>query len=326
MSREEKVAALNKITEEDIEAEPVNILDEPLHGIYIPSGLLVAGLSILYKLSGETKILYVIPIYLIFITVKVLQAKRNSKSVYSDKWNALELVDKTLISKNTAIYKFALNSKLDSLNFPVGHHLAVKIPIEGKEDQVRYYTPISPQHQEGTFDILVKSYGDGEVSKWFATQSYTGMKVEFKGPVGRFGYKPCKEIAMIAGGSGITPMLQVLSKVIVDSSDSSNLTLIYANETENDILLKDELDEIAEKFPNFKVHYVLNKPDEKWDGEKGLVTKEIMEKYLPKCSLDSRLLICGKPEMKKMLLDYAEQLGWPKGDMKSAADDQVFVF
>ncbi|KAH3903648.1 cytochrome-b5 reductase SCDLUD_001294 [Saccharomycodes ludwigii] len=304
-----------------------NILDDPKHGILIPSCLVLVGVIILYAQSRSGKILLALPILFTFLSVNYLKAKSRKQSVYKDKWTKLELVDQTIISKNSAIYRFNLKTRLEALNTPVGHHLAVRFNIDGN-DQIRYYTPISPQYETGHFDIIVKSYPDGTVSKCFAGLK-PGDQVEFQGPVGRFNYVPnsYKEICMIAGGSGITPMLQVISKIVSTPEDFSKMTLIFANETENDILLKDELDEIAEKYPNLKIHYVLNNPTTgKSIGDVGLVTKELMSKYLPNPSPDVRLLICGKPDMKKMLLEYSEELGWPSGTLKSNPDDQVFCF
>ena len=122
------------------------------------------------------------------------------------KRQALELEDQTIVSKNTAIYRFKLKTSLECLDIPTGHHLAVRIPLEDK-DEIRYYTPISNKFETGHFDIMVKSYADGQVSKYFASLR-PGQTVDFKGPVGRFAYEAnsSKHIGMIAGGSGLTPM------------------------------------------------------------------------------------------------------------------------
>ncbi|SCU87349.1 LADA_0E03488g1_1 [Lachancea dasiensis] len=303
-----------------------DLLNDPLHGIYIPVGLLVAGLSITCLTVNDYKFLWIIPFIVVVIAIRFTAAYKRRKSVFSDRWSALELEDQTLISKNSAIYRFNMKTSLESLNFPVGHHLAVKVTIDGK-DYVRYYTPISPKFEKGYFDIIVKSYADGNVSKYFAGLKQ-GSTVEFKGPVGRFNYvaNSYKHLCMIAGGSGITPMLQVLNEVITNPEDLTKISLIYANETENDILLKEELDDIAAKYPNFEVTYILRTPSATWTGETGYVTKEHIQKFLPGFSSENRLLMSGKPEMVRMLLGYAEELGWPQGIEKSKGDDQVFAF
>ncbi|CUS22201.1 LAQU0S04e10550g1_1 [Lachancea quebecensis] len=307
-------------------SDKTKLLDEPIHGIYIPIGLLLVGLAIACFTIKDYTFFWILPFAGLLIAVRFTIAYRRKRSVFPDKWSSLELEDQTLISKNTAMYRFKMRTPLEALNFPVGHHLAVKVPIDGKE-LVRYYTPVSPKYQPGHFDIIVKSYADGQVSKYFAGLK-PGATVDFKGPVGRFNYvsNSYKHIAMIAGGSGITPMLQILNEIITTPEDLTKVSLIYANETENDILLRDELDEIAEKYPNFEVNYVLHKPSSNWNGEVGYVTKEHMKKYLPSFSSDSRLVMSGRPEMIRMLLDYAEELGWPRGIEKSKGDDQVFAF
>jgi len=219
-------------------------------------------------------------------------------------------------------YRFGLVRADETLDIPVGHHIAFKV-----DDEIRHYTPISSKFDKGFFDVLVKSYPDGKVSKKFA-ELKPGQFVNVRGPVGRFNYKTnqVKEIGLVAGGSGITPILQVISEVTTTPEDFTKLHLIYANETENDILLREELEELNEVYPNIDVHYTLTHPPANWDGDVGYVSKEMVEKYLPKPSSDSRILVCGPPGMKKLLIDITKELGFNEAKMPSKGDDQVFIF
>jgi len=105
------------------------------------------------------------------------------------------------------------------------------------------------------------------------------MKV--KGPKGAMVYKPnmVKQFGMIAGGTGITPMLQVVRAIIRgrEAGDTTKVDLIFANVNPEDILLKEDLDALAREDPHFKVYYVLNNPPEKWDGGVGFVTAEMIK-------------------------------------------------
>ena len=65
---------------------------------------------------------------------------------------------------------------------------------------------------------------------------------------------------MLAGGTGVTPMYQVVNAILRDPLDKTELSLIFANVTEDDILLRTELDTLAAVHANFTVHYVLNDP------------------------------------------------------------------
>lgn len=294
------------------------MLKEPLHGIYIPVALIICGTLIF----GAQYLPYVLGILLPFLAFRFYNAYVLRQSIFPDKWTKLELAESTIISKNCAIYRFNLVRDSEALDIPVGHHLAVRV-----NDEVRYYTPVSSRDDQGYFEIIVKSYADGNVSRYFAGLR-PGQTVEFKGPVGRFNYATnhVKEIGMIAGGSGITPILQVISEVTRTPEDVTKLSLIYANETANDILLKDELDELAEKYPYFDVHYTLTHPPEGWTGDVGYVTKDMIAKYLPSPSEDSRVLICGPKGMKTAMAQYTEELGFDEAKMPSKGDDQVFIF
>lgn len=80
-----------------------------------------------------------------------------------------------------------------------------------------------------------------------------GDTIDIKGPVGEIAYlepgqflikgKPrnVSKLAMLAGGTGITPMYQVLKAILADPDDHTECSLIYANQTEDDILLRHEV-------------------------------------------------------------------------------------
>jgi len=67
-----------------------------------------------------------------------------------------------------------------------------------------------------------------------------------------------KEIGMVAGGTGITPMYQVIRAILDDPTDPTKIHLLFANRSEEDILLKEELEEAA-KDPRIKVYYTIDK-------------------------------------------------------------------
>ena len=99
---------------------------------------------------------------------------------------------------------------------------------------------------------------------------------------------------MIAGGTGITPMLQIIRAALKNPQDSTRLSLVYANVNYEDVLLKKELDELADKYPSrFKVFYVLNNPPAGWTGGVGFVSKEQIATHLPASHDNIKILLCG---------------------------------
>ena len=71
-----------------------------------------------------------------------------------------------------------------------------------------------------------------------------------------------KSVSMIAGGTGITPMLQLVRAVFRDPEDETRLSLLFANQTEEDILLRKELEEVQAEHPDRCVMSIIAKPCE----------------------------------------------------------------
>lgn len=241
-----------------------------------------------------------------------------------------ELEEKTALSHNTAIYRFKLPRANDILGLPIGQHISLAATIAGQpKEVVRSYTPISSDEDKGHFDLLIKSYPTGNISKHVAALQ-VGQTMKVKGPKGAMVYTPnmVRHFGMIAGGTGITPMLQVVKAIIRGraAGDRTEVDLIFANVNPEDILLKDDLDALAAKDPKFRVHYVLNNPPEKWTGGTGFVTADMIKAKLPAPASDVKILVCGPPPMVAAMKKATESLGFAKAKPVSKLEDQVFCF
>lgn len=181
-------------------------------------------------------------------------------------------------------YRFALPSPSSILGLPIGQHISIGAtlpqPDGTNKEIVRSYTPISGDHQPGYFDLLIKSYPQGNISRHMASLA-VGQVIRVRGPKGAFVYTPnmVRHFGMIAGGTGITPMLQVVKAIIRGraAGDRTEVDLIFANVTEQDILLREDLDQLAREDKGFRVHYVLDKPPAGWEGGVGYVTAEMIQ-------------------------------------------------
>ncbi|KAI9799942.1 MAG: NADH-cytochrome b5 reductase [Sarcosagium campestre] len=300
-----------------------------IHGIYIPVGLLLVGTAIV-KIEWLP---YAAIVGVILGAWKVYN-NRTRKVLNPKEFQNFELKEKTIVSHNVAIYRFALPRPSDILGLPIGQHISIAAKLDGhKTDVVRSYTPISSDEDSGFFDLLLKSYPTGNISKYMATLK-VGQTVKVKGPKGAMVYTPnlVKRFGMIAGGTGITPMLQIIRAIIRGRPsnggvDTTEIDLIFANVNVEDILLKDNLDKLAAEDAGFRVHYVLNNPPEKWDGGVGFVTSDMIKELLPAPGPDMKLLICGPPPMVNAMKKATESLGYQKPPKPySKLADQVFCF
>ena len=123
-----------------------------------------------------------------------------------------------------------------------------------------------------------------------------------------------QKIGHIAGGTGITPIYQVLQAAL-KNKDGSHHQLVFGNRSVSDILLRDELEALEEAHPdNFQLYFTVDqKPskDVKWDHGVGFVTKEMLEGRIPEPSLDTMILYCGPPAFTDMLTRVLiEEMGY----------------
>jgi cytochrome-b5 reductase len=235
----------------------------------------------------------------------------------------LKLIDKEVLSHDTRKFRFALPSPDHILGLPVGQHIYLTARING-ELVIRPYTPVSSDDDKGYMDLVIKVYfknvhpkfpEGGKMSQHLEAMEI-GDYIDVRGPNGLLVYEDCgtfaikpdkksdpvkktvKKVGMIAGGTGITPMLQLIRQVFKNSDDNTELALIFANQTEKDILLRDELEEIQSEFSDrFKLWYTLDKAPEGWKYSEGFVNDGMIKDHLPSPGDDTLIVMCGPPPM-----------------------------
>ncbi len=77
--------------------------------------------------------------------------------------------------------------------------------------------------------------------------------------VGQFDLVTCKHIAMIAGGTGITPMMQIIREIAKHPADDTKISLIFGNVSVDDILLRKELEDVRKEHDFVNVYFTLDK-------------------------------------------------------------------
>jgi cytochrome-b5 reductase len=176
-------------------------------------------------------------------------------------------------------------------------------------------------------DLLVKDYHDkGTMSKFLHEIEIGSTSISFKHiPFNVKIQAPFRQrhVIMLAGGTGITPMIQALHSILgvgpntlvqpVQNKDPK-VTLLYGSQDSHDILAQTLLDDWAEKYPQQLqvVHVLSNEPNHSsWSGRRGVISRELLEEYLPSPSLghggddkeneDVIILVCGPPPMYQAL-------------------------
>ena len=277
-----------------------------------------------------------------------LQNKMFFKIISRDTYTAFILKEVIPVTDDTSIYRFALPFPnaclLDGKN--IGQHLIIRLTLlkitecgcqgESKDGSItRQYTILSSPSTRGHFDIMIKLYNIGQASniiqKW-----KVGDTAEFRGPFGEFGkifmdpsnngsvqLQDRSHIVMLAAGTGIAPMIQVIKYILDDESDT-RLHLLYSCRTLSDILLKNEIKKFAE-FWNFKVTYFITREEKENESVLKLqhyyatvieqrINKEFLSEYLNSTSIGPEsskvlFLVCGTKSFEIETLDNLKDIG-----------------
>uniref|UniRef100_A0A672Q428 NADH-cytochrome b5 reductase n=1 Tax=Sinocyclocheilus grahami TaxID=75366 RepID=A0A672Q428_SINGR len=241
----------------------------------------------------------------------------------------LPLIEKEEITHDTKKFRFGLPSSSHVLGLPLGRTLRY-IPLSRQQNHLTLKSDnslISQYHLSFThflrrilYSVYYKNthpnYPDGGKMSQYLNDMKTGDTIDFRGPNGllvyngngQFAIRPDKKsepkvrkfrhVGMIAGGTGITPMLQLIRSITADPADNTKCSLIFANQTEKDILLRKELDEVHRNHPDkLNLWCTLDKPSEGWKYSKGFVDADMIKDHLPPPASDVLIVMCGPPPM-----------------------------
>jgi predicted ferric reductase len=171
------------------------------------------------------------------------------------------------------------------------------------------FTISSAPSEKGMLASTIKQSGD---FTQLIGRARIGDTVSVRGPFGRFCHDlhpPENHLVFVAGGVGITPFISMLRQMR-HTGDQRNVTLIYSNRSESDIIFNEELDDLT-RSPglNLKVVHVLSRAADQWPGERGRIGKDLIERYVAPEPTALTYFICGPVGMMETTIDVLRQFG-----------------
>lgn len=173
-----------------------------------------------------------------------------------------------------------------------GQHVSVRME---KEDGSPVYRPYSPVNQPGTDTLVlaVKRYDGGLCSTWLHERE-GGDTITITPPSGNLELNdPDRDAVFLATGTGLTPMLALLSQYL--DKGTGRATLLLGERTPADLMYRTTLDRLAASHDSLTVTYVLSQPPSDWTGPSGYVQEHLDAALAP---LDPpHVYASGVPEM-----------------------------
>ena len=237
-------------------------------------------------------------------------------------------VERVVRETEDAVSIYVTEADGSPVEFKPGQFLSVDVDVGGERLRRAYSLASAclagvPRH------ITVKRIHDGRVSNQLNDTIAEGAELHVLGPSGNFTVEPQpvnqRHLVMIAGGSGITPIMSILETVLRVEPDS-RVTLIYGNRGWDDVIFRDRLqglcDELGERL---KVDHVLEHPPEWWTGDRGLLTRDVLGSRFDALGIRDdglqRYFICGPTPM----MEAAHELLAARGVSASRIAEERFT-
>ena len=209
-------------------------------------------------------------------------------------------------------------------NFKAGQFLTLRAIIDGN-DVRRSYSISSSQNsyvQNGTLEVGIRPVQGGVFSNWAASKLKVGDVLRVMPADGRFIVQRPRAIHRVgfAAGSGITPILSILSSTLEDQSESK-FTLVYGNRRMDSVMFNEALQDLKDRYPNrLTLIHVLSRQAQEVPLLEGRIdeakVKEIVSSLLPAASMDE-VFICGPEAMIEATEKALLEVGVPARNIRT---------
>lgn len=237
-----------------------------------------------------------------------------NQSLIPSRFKKFEIIKREQLTPDTFMLRIDLGGKDAVSGLGITSCILIRDNINPVQQLTRAYTPVSEPGQQGYMDVVIKDAGrlSGALSR-----KKVGDSIWIKGPIRKFYYGgpgTLTSISMIAGGSGITPHYQLLRVILNDPKDKTPIYMLYASKSTDDIILKNELDELAKKHPDqFHLTYVVDKvnddvTEEEWANKGHIVGRIndelILERLHSPGTINGKVFICGPGSLIEYLIGH----------------------
>lgn len=217
-----------------------------------------------------------------------------------------ELKEIKRFSESTIGIEIELENRED-LAFLPGQYMNILVP--GSE-QTRSYS-FSSSTESDRVQFLVKVTPGGLMTTYLTDNAQVGDKLTLTGPMGSFFLRePVRPILLLAGGTGLAPILAILEKLALDDKLDVPIRLVYGANFTHDLVELDRLDAFKEKF-DFDYITVLSDKDTE-HPRKGYVPAHLTGEYEP--DEDTDVYLCGPPPMVEAVRQFLSSLENPPLD------------
>ena len=199
-----------------------------------------------------------------------------------------------------------------------GQHVDVRLTAPDGYQAERSYS-IASAPRAGQIELTVELLDDGEVSPYLTGVVRVGDQIELRGPIGGyFVWEPriARPLALVAGGSGVAPLMAMLRTRAAASAVNEPALLLYSARNAEALIYRKELDVLAANDRRLRVAYALTRahpPD--WRGYSRRIDREMLEETLSPLGPAPIVYVCGPTSMVESTATLLVELGHAPEDI-----------
>jgi ferredoxin-NADP reductase len=201
-----------------------------------------------------------------------------------------------------ALHDETLTARTITLQVPdwpshvAGQHVDVRLTASDGYSTVRSYSIASAPNTEGRVELTVERLFDGEVSPYLTQVLAVGDRLELRGPIGGwFVWRPSQmePIQLIAGGSGIVPLMSMIRSRALTKS-TAPFRLLYSVREPAAVFFRDELQAISDRVDSVTVTYAFTRATPRgWPRAPGRVDASVVAEATWSSKLTPTCYVCG---------------------------------
>jgi ferredoxin-NADP reductase len=194
--------------------------------------------------------------------------------------------------------------------FLAGQYVNLFADLAGTRTSRPYAISSAPTERDH-YDLTVREVTRGFVSPYLARHVRPGDIFSSTSPMGEFFHNPLfhgDRLMFLAGGSGVTPARSMIGDIAARGG-ASRLHLVYGSKDPDDIIFRDELDELARANDTIDVSHVISQPDHSWDGRTGFITGDLIAELADPYLHETTYYLSGPLAMYDFCLDALQRLG-----------------